>query len=91
MAKTATRKYKLTPADGSAPRIVEATTQQQALFHAARNQWAIEVLTVDDAIALAAAGVKVEQAVVAGPEQGQLPMDAVDRAVAAFTNPEPAG
>lgn len=50
--KTATRPYLLTNKDG-VERIVEATSQQQALFHAAKSDWTVGPLGVKDALRLA--------------------------------------
>lgn len=79
--KTKTRPYLLKNKSGT-ERIVQATSQQQAIFHAARTEWEVAPLTTNDALRLAAT-VKVEIA-------GEIPTDGQQGLPLAATNSDPA-
>lgn len=72
--KTPRRPYLLTHKDGT-ERIVEATSQQQAIFHAAKTTWEVAPLTTADALRLGNK-VPVEQAGdLPAANQQTLPLD----------------
>lgn len=75
--KTKTRRYVLTNNQTGDKRIVTATTKSQALSHAAKTDWSIAPLSIDEAIKLTREGVDEEVAGDAdAPEQ--LPLQAGD-------------
>lgn len=74
-----TRLYRLTPKDGSATRLVMATSQAVATNYVNRDQWAIDVPRGAEVAELVAAGVKVEQASPAAePDDSQPPLTEKD-------------
>lgn len=68
---TATRIYAVTNKETGFEHLVRAANQAQAIRHAARNQFAVEVATQDQLVELIAAGVKVEEAVTEADVVGQ--------------------
>lgn len=75
--KTKTRPY-LLQNKGGAERIVQATSQQQAIFHAARTEWSVAPLSTADALRLAGK-VPVEIAgTVPDDKQPDLPLTTSD-------------
>jgi hypothetical protein len=65
---TPQRIYAVTGNDSTATRLVRAPNSAQALRHVAADTFAVEVPSQDRLIALAAAGVKVEESTTKGEE-----------------------
>ena len=55
-----TRIYAVTNRETGFEHLIRATNQAQAVRHAARNQFTVDVATQDQLVELVAAGVKVE-------------------------------
>lgn len=81
---TKKRRYHLKKRDGNGniigERIVLATSQQQAIFHAAVTEYSVEPLSVENAIRLTAEGVAEETAgeVPSASNSNQIPMPGLD-------------
>lgn len=57
-----TRIYAITPADGSGMRLIEATSQSQALRFVAEKSYTVEIAKPKDIARLMQAGAKIESA-----------------------------
>ena len=59
---TQTRIYLVTDTESGKKRLVRASNQPQAVRHAARNKFSVEVAGQDDLVSLVATGCPVEEA-----------------------------
>lgn len=59
---TQTRIYLVTDTESGKKRLIRATNQPQAVRHASRNKFSVEVAGQDDLVSLVASGCPVEEA-----------------------------
>ena len=67
---TLTRIYLVTDAETKKQRLIRATNQPQAVRHAARNKFSVEVASQDTLVSLVVTGCQVEEA---GADDSQEP------------------